>query len=169
MRIAPERRNVGGEDLSLIFELVALEYTADDLDAFAHYRGRADFLAFALADFFHEDLRRAEAEKKAVAGEILHYTRLHRNLHRVTGVRRNDSPAELNALGLAGDYGKNRGGGACFERMFAPPGIGFRDPEGVEARVLARLGHGRGFVDGLHAELKDSEVEWNCHIFRSQV
>jgi hypothetical protein len=47
--------------------------------------------------------------------------------------------------------------------MFPPPGIGFRDPEGVKARLLARLGHGGGFLDGLHAELKDSDIKWDGH------
>jgi hypothetical protein len=47
--------------------------------------------------------------------------------------------------------------------MFSPPGIGFGDPEGVEAGVLAGFRHGCGFMDGLHAELKNSDVEWDCH------
>src|ERR1700693_1390847 len=84
-------------------------------------------------------------------------------------VRRNNSPAELNAPGLGGNHGENCRRGACFKRMFTPPWICFCDPKGVETRVLTGPGHGRGFVDGLHAELKDSDVEWNGHNNRSQV
>ena len=45
--------------------------------------------------------------------------------------------------------------------MLAPPGIGFGDPESVEARIFAGLGHGDGFVHRLHAELQNSDVEWD--------
>jgi hypothetical protein len=47
--------------------------------------------------------------------------------------------------------------------VLAPPRIGFGDPKGVEARIFASLGHGHSFVDGLHAELKNSDVKWNSH------
>ena len=163
VRVGFERRNAGGEDLALIVELVAREHAADNLDALTHHGRRADFLAFPLADFFHEDLRRTEAEKKAIAGKILHDASFHRDLDRMSRVRRNNSPPELNAFCLAGDDGENRGRRARFKRMFTPPGIGFGNPEGVETRVLAGLGHGDGFADGLHAELKNSDIEWNRH------
>src|SRR4029077_15856385 len=47
--------------------------------------------------------------------------------------------------------------------MLAPPRICFRNPECVEARLLAGLGHGDGFVHGLHAQLQDTDIEWNAH------
>ena len=59
------------------------------------------FLPFAFADFLHEDLRRAEAEQEAIAGDILHDARFHRDLHRMARVGRDDAPADLNASGLA--------------------------------------------------------------------
>src|SRR5258708_24586331 len=169
MRVGLERRNARSKDFALIFELVALEHAADDLDALAHYSRRSNFLAFPFADFFHEDLRRAEAQKEAVTGEILHNARFHRDLDGMSRVRRNNSPTELNARSLAGDDSENRGRRARLKRMFTPPWISFSDPEGIETRVLTGLGHSHGFTDRLHAELKDSDVEWNSHSDRSQV
>src|SRR5882762_1645967 len=87
-------------------------------------------------------------------------------------VRRNNSPTELNARSLAGDHGENRSRRTRLKRMFPPPGIGFGNPEGVETRILTGLGHGHGFLDRLHAKLKNSDVEWNSHSssgFRFQV
>src|SRR6202043_4106592 len=87
-------------------------------------------------------------------------------------VGRNNSPTKLNAFGLAGDDSENRSRRARFKRMFTPPRIGFGDPERVETRVLTGLGHGQSFADGLHAKLKDSDIEWNSHSssgLRSQV
>src|SRR5208337_2357444 len=163
VRVALERRNAGGENFSLIFELVALEHAADDLDAFPHHGSGTDFLTFPLADFFHEDLRRAETQKESVTSEILHDARFHRDFDGMSRVGRNNPPAELNALGLAGDDGENCGRGAGLKGMLTPPRVRFGDPEGVEACVLAGLGHGCGFVDRLHAQLKDSDIEWNGH------
>src|SRR5260370_20619406 len=81
----------------------------------------------------------------------------------MTCVGRNNYPTELNAPGMAGDNGENCGGGARLKGMFTPPWVSFGDPEGVETCVLAGLGHGCGFVDGLHAELKNSDVECDGH------
>src|ERR1019366_9496610 len=169
VRVALKRRNAGGENFALIFELIAFEHATNDLDAFTHHGSRPDFLAFSLADFFHEDLRRAEAQQETVTGKILHDARYHRNFDGMTRIRRNNSPAELNALRLAGDDGENCSRGAGFKRMFAPPGVSFGDPEGVETRILTGIGHGHSFVDRLHAELKNSDVEWDGHDGRISV
>src|SRR5271165_2546401 len=47
--------------------------------------------------------------------------------------------------------------------MFPPPGISLGDPEGVESRVFTGLRHGKGFTHRLHAELQNTDVEWDWH------
>ena len=100
-----QRGNAGRKNLSLIFERIARKHATDDFDAFAHHRSRTDLFAFTFADLFHENLGRAEAEQKAFSGEILHDAGFHRDLHGMASVRRNDSPAQLNAAGLGRHHG----------------------------------------------------------------
>src|SRR5258707_284983 len=80
-------------------------------------------------------------------------------------VRRNNSPAELNALCLSGDHGQNCGRGARFEGMLAPPGIRFGNPESIETGVLASFRHEEGFLDWLHTKLEHAYVERDWHKF----
>src|SRR2546430_3791707 len=47
--------------------------------------------------------------------------------------------------------------------MLPPPGIRLSDPEGIEACLLAGLRHGNRFLDRLHAELQNADVERNSH------
>src|SRR5208282_3278795 len=161
MRVGLQRWNAGSKHLALIVKLIALEHAADDLDALAHHSRGPNFFAFPFADFFHEDLRRAKAQQETVTREILHDARLHRNLDRMPRVWRNNSPTKLNAPSLARNDGENYGRRARFEGMFAPPGIGFGDPDRVQPRFPAGLGDGRGFADGFHPKLQHSDVEWN--------
>src|ERR1700688_4235044 len=49
--------------------------------------------------------------------------------------------------------------------MLPPPRIGFREPEGVEARGVASLRHANGFVERLHAELQHTDFERHAHLF----
>src|SRR5260370_553555 len=111
----------------------------------------APFLSFA--DFFPKELRRAEPEEEAITRDGLHGARFHLDLDGMARVGRNNSPTQLNTLGLAGDDGENCSRRAGLEGMFTPPRIGFSDPEGVETRALAGLSHSHGFGDGLHAGL----------------
>ena len=163
MRARLQRRNGCSKDFSLIFKRIATENTLNNINAFAHDRGRADFFAFTLTDFFHEDLGGAEAQKKAVAGKILHDARFHRDLHRMARVRRDDAPAKLDPARLRGDDGKNGRRRASFKAVLAPPGIGFGDPECIKASILAGFGHGDGFVDRLHTELQYTDIKRSGH------
>ena len=164
MRVRLERRHVRLKDFSLILESTAGEHTFDDLDALAHHGRRTNFLAFAFANLFHEDLGRSQTKQKAIASQILHHPRFHRDLYRMTRVGRNDAPPQLNASSLGRDDGQNRGRGARLKRMLPPPGISLRNPEGVEPRVFTGLRHGNGFAHRLHAELQNTNVEWNRDI-----
>src|SRR5580692_11939925 len=47
--------------------------------------------------------------------------------------------------------------------MLPPPGISLRNPEGVEPRIFTGLRHGNGLAHRLHAELQNTDVEWNRH------
>src|SRR6266481_8071936 len=47
--------------------------------------------------------------------------------------------------------------------MLAPPGIRFRNPECVEPGLLAGLGHRDRILHGLHAQLQNTDIEWNNH------
>jgi hypothetical protein len=120
-------------------------------------------------DRLHENLGRAEPKQEAILRQILHHSRLHRNLDWMSRVRRNDPPAKLNAFGLAGDNSKYRRRRPRLKRMLAPPGISLSYPKRVKPRILTGLGHGDGFVRGLHAELQDSNVEWDSHDFSGSI
>src|SRR5580693_4750414 len=61
------------------------------------------------------------------------------------------------------DYRQYRRRRSCLKRMLAPPGISLRNPEGVEPRVFTGLRHGNGLAHRLHAELQNTDVEWNRH------
>src|SRR3990172_4014747 len=106
----------------------------------------------------HEDLRGAKAEIEATwTGRLLSYARLHRDLHRVSRVGRDDPPADREPLRLSCDERGDRGRGACLHGMLAPPRIGLGKPDRVEspaverARVLEDLG------DRLHGQLHDAD------------
>src|SRR4029077_20370108 len=68
--------------LAFVLNFLTSEHGLDDFDAFPHYGGRANlFSFFALANFLHEDFRRAEAEHKTLfACRFLQDARLHGNL-----------------------------------------------------------------------------------------
>jgi hypothetical protein len=164
MRVGFQRRHTGGENFSLVFECVAFEHTLDDLNALAHDGCWPNLLPFTFANFFHKDFRSAKPEKEAVCGKILHDARFHGDLIRVTRVRRNNSPAQLNFFRLRGDDRQDGSRGARFEPVLAPPWISFSDPEAIETSVFARFRHGNGFVNWFHAELQDADVEGDGHL-----
>src|SRR5579862_1753179 len=83
----------------------------------------------------------------------------------MTRIRRNDSPSQLNAAGRGGNHRENCGGRARLERMLAPPGISFRDPKRIEPGGFTRLRHGDRLLYWLHAELQNTDIEWNWHDF----
>src|SRR5580692_1099213 len=86
MRVWPERWHVRLKGFSLILERVASEQTLDDLDALPHHGSRTNLLAFTFTNFFHENLGRSQTKQKAIASQILHDPRLHRDLYRMTCV-----------------------------------------------------------------------------------
>jgi len=49
--------------------------------------------------------------------------------------------------------------------VLSPPGIGFGEPEGVEAGSVAGLRHANGFLQRLHAELQHTYLERHTHRF----
>ncbi len=151
------------KDFALILESVAREHALDNVDTLAHHGRWPDFLALAFADLFHEDLGSSQAKQKAVAREILHHPRFHRDLHWMSRVGRNDAPPQLDSPRFGRDDCQYRSRGARLERMLAPPGIRLRDPESIEPRVFAGLRHGNGFAHRFHAQLQNANVEWNGH------
>src|SRR5258708_36708349 len=163
VRVRLQCRDSGGEYLTLIFKRITFEHPLDNFDAFAHHGRRADLFAFTLADFFHEYFGSSKPEEKAVARKVLHYARFHSHLNRMSRVRRNDAPAKLNAPRLRGDDGENRRRRARLKAVLAPPGIGFRDPERIEAGIFAGFRHRSGFAHRLHTQLQNADIEWHTH------
>src|SRR5260370_17583210 len=82
----------------------------------------------------------------------------------MAGVRRNDAPADGDAFCLARRDGGDSRGGACFHRMFAPPRVGFGEPEGVKPCSVARLRHPNGFLEWFPAELQ--HTAFKAHLLR---
>src|SRR5580692_440667 len=101
MRIRPKRWHIGLENFSLILENVARKHTFYNLDALSHHGGRSNFLALAFTNLFHENLGGSQAQQETTASQILHHTRFHSNLHRMTRVRRNDAPPQVNMAGFS--------------------------------------------------------------------
>ena len=66
-------------------------------------------------------------------------------------------------LRLRGDDRGHGGGGARFHAVLAPPGIGFGQPEDVEAGAVAGLRHAHRLLQRLHAQLQYANSEGNGH------
>jgi len=118
----------------------------------------------AFANFLHKDLRCAETEKKAsLTGSFLEDARLHGNLHRMTGVGRNDAPGDDDSFCFARNDGRRGGGGTRLHRVLAPPGVSLCQPEDVEAGSVTRLRHMHGLVERLHTQLQNANFERKTH------
>ena len=98
VRVGAQTRNRRTPGLALVLERLAAEDAAHDRHRVAH---RPERLRRLRADVVQEDLRRPEAEEEATrAGGLLHHSCIHRNLHRVTGERRDDPPPDRETLRL---------------------------------------------------------------------
>ena len=155
VRVLVQSGSLGGKHLALVVELLPVQERANNLNTLSHNRGRTDALAFlAFAGVLHEDFRRTQSQQKAsLSRGFLHHARLHRDLDRVAGVGRDNSPSHSDLLGFARDNGRDGGAGAGFHGMFSPPRIGLCQPEGIKPRLVASLGHPNRLVQRLHAEL----------------
>src|SRR5438046_6964999 len=83
-----ERWCKGGKGFSLILHIPAGKHCLDNFQTLAHYyRGPDLFALLTLTDLFHEDLRRAETQKKtSSAGNVLQYACFHCDLNRMTRI-----------------------------------------------------------------------------------
>ena len=153
MRVRLQPRDLGRKNFPLISKCIALKHALDDLNALPHHRGGSYLLPFAFTNLLHENLGGAEAQKKSVARQILHYPCFHRDLHGMACVGRDNAPAQSKTPGLVRNHGQDRSRRACFKRMLAPPWIRFRNPEAIEPCFFAGLRHGYGFPHRLHAKL----------------
>ena len=160
-----ECRSESLESFAFVFHFLAGKHGFDDFDALAHHGGGADFPAlFAFADFFHENLRRAETkEEPAFSGGLLENAGFHGNLHGMTCVGRNDAPADGDSFCFPRDDGGGSGTGARFHGVLAPPGIRFGQPEDLEAGGVASLRHVHCLVERLHAQLQNTYFEGQGH------
>ena len=72
--------------------------------------------------------------KRSRAGGLLHDARVHRDLHRMARVRRDDPPADRQPLRLARHQRRDDRRGARLHAVLAPPRVGLGEPDRVEAR-----------------------------------
>src|SRR5271154_739673 len=165
MCVRLQSRNVRIKYLPFIIKLLTAQHATNDFDRFLHRGSWTSSLAgFTFANFLHENLRSAESQKKASGpSNILQNTRFHSNLHGIARIRRNNPPTDRNFLSLPRNDRRDRRRRSCLVRMFAPPGIRFREPERVKARALARLRHRHGLRDRLHAQLQNANAKGNGH------
>ena len=128
-------------------------------------RSRLSWRAAAL-DVVEEDLRGPEADDEAArARGLLHHAGVHRGLHRVAAVRRDDPPPDREALGLAGHERRHHGGRARLHPVLAPPRIGLGEPHGVETVAVERARRREHLVERLHGELHHADAEGRGHAF----
>ena len=166
VRLVGERGDVGREDLAVVLEPLAAEDPAHDLDRVAHVRERLRHLRrAALLRVVEEDLRGPEAEDEAaLAGGLLHDPRVHRHLHGVARVGRDDPPADREPRRLAGHQRRDDGRAARLHLVLAPPRVGLREPDGVDPRLVHRARGGEHLVERLHRQLHDADAERNRHL-----
>src|SRR5213594_3767164 len=165
VRIRLERWCKGGKGFSLILHIPAGKHCLNNFQTLAHhYRGPDLFALLAFTDLFHEDLRRAETQKKtSFAGNVLQYACFHCDLNGMTRIWGNDSPPNGYSRRLACNHCRHRSRRASFHRMLAPPGVCFGEPEGIKASRIARSSHGEGLFHRFHAELQNSDTKGYGH------
>ena len=101
--------------------------------------------------------------KRPGPGGLLHEARVHRDLHRMARVGRDDPPADGQPLRLAGDHAGEHGRGLGLHAVLAPPRVGLGEPDRVEAGLVhdaRRLEH---LLQRLHRQLHHADAERNRH------
>jgi hypothetical protein len=155
VRVGAQTRNGRTPRLALVLERLAAEDAAHDRHRVPH---RPERLRRLRADVVQEDLRRPEAEEEAArACGLLHHSCIHRNLHRVTGERRDDSPPDRETLRLLRHERGHDRRRARLHAVLAPPGVRLGEPDRVHPGLVhdaRRLEH---LVEWLHGELHDAD------------
>ena len=156
-----QRRNGRAEGLALVLERSAREHAADDLDGLAH---RAERALAVQSRVVEEDLRGAEAEQEPPRSRgLLHDARVHRDLNRVARERRDDPPADGQALRLLRDQAGDDGGRARLHPVLAPPRVCLSEPDRVHSGAIhdaRRLEH---LLERLHGQLHHTDAERRRH------
>ena len=156
-----KRRHCSAPGVAVVLEGIAAEHASYDRHRVAHGSERLRRLRL---DVVQEDLRRTEPKEESTwSCGLLHDPGVHRHLHGMPRERRDDPPADRQALRLARDEHGHDRGRTRLHCVLSPPRVRLGEPDRVHPGLVhdpRRLEH---LLERLHRELHDPDAERRRH------